>query len=94
MSLFAVTYVYGGSKDALAEHRPAHRQYLSDLETAGIIVASGPYDDDEQAGALLIVSAETADQALAHLDADPLLTHEVITHRQARPWKVTIGRVR
>lgn len=94
MSLQAVTYVYGGSPAALAEHRPAHRQFLRELETAGVLLAAGPFDDNDQAGALLILSAETPQEALNLLESDPLLVEHVITQRQARPWNVKVGRVR
>lgn len=94
MSLHAVTYVYGGSAEALAEHRPAHRQFLNELEVAGVLLAAGPYNDDAPAGALLIIEADSPEQALKVLDPDPLLLQDVITARAARPWKVTVGRVR
>ncbi|MDO5619119.1 YciI family protein [Kocuria sp.] len=94
MTLQAVTYVYGGSAEALAEHRPVHRQFLGELEAAGVLLAAGPYDDDAPAGALLIVQADSPEQALEVLDPDPLLVEQVITERTARPWKVTVGRVR
>lgn len=94
MALFAVTYVYGGSAEALTEHRPAHRRFLNELEAAGDLVAAGPYDDDADPGALLLINAESADAALELLLPDPLLIEQVITERSARPWKVTIGSVR
>lgn len=91
MSLQAVTYVYGGSAEALAEHRPAHRQFLNDLREAGTLRAAGPYDDQEAPGALLLIQAESPEAALAALDPDPLLIEQVITERSARPWKITVG---
>lgn len=90
MPTIAVTYTYGGSAEALAEHRPAHREFLRGLAAEGRLVCSGPYDD-EPAGALLILSAPDAREALALLDDDPLLREGVITERTARPWTVVIG---
>lgn len=91
MSLHAVTYVYGGPADALAEHRPAHREFLGELAARGILLAAGPFDDNDDAGALLLIEADSAAQALSVLDPDPLLIQEVITERKARPWKITVG---
>ena len=51
MAIIAVTYVYGGDPQELAEHRPRHREFLAQLHDSGALVASGPYDDDQPAGA-------------------------------------------
>lgn len=91
MALIAVTYVYGGSPEALAEHRPVHREFLRSLLASGDLLAAGPFDDDEHAGALLLVEAPSTQEALAILDPDPLLVESVITERTARPWRITVG---
>lgn len=93
MAIIAVTYVYGGDPQELAEHRPRHREFLAQLHDSGALVASGPYDDDQPAGALLLLRAEDPESALAALDPDPLLEVGVITERSARPWKVVIGKL-
>lgn len=91
MAIIAVTYVYGGSAQALAEHRPRHREFLRGLAATGELLAAGPFDDDEPAGALLLLEAETPQDALQLLDPDPLLVEQVITQRTARPWRITVG---
>ena len=57
MSIFAVTYSYGGPVEVLNEHRPAHRAYLGELAQQGKVMGSGPFTDDGAAGALLVFSA-------------------------------------
>lgn len=91
MPIIAVTYVYGGSAQALTEHRPRHREFLRGLAATGDLIAAGPFDDDEPAGALLLVDSETPQDALQLLDPDPLLLEQVITERTARPWRITVG---
>ena len=91
MSIIAVTYVYGGDPQALAEHRPRHREFLRELHEAGSVIATGPFDDELPAGALLLLRAASPEEALARLEADPLLEVGVITERTARPWKVVLG---
>lgn len=90
---FAVTYVYGGPADVLAARRPEHRQYLGGLVEQGHLLASGPYDDDDAAGALLVFAAEDAGQVERLTDEDPLVRHGVVTERTVRAWKVVLGRV-
>ncbi|WP_223286276.1 YciI family protein [Kocuria atrinae] len=51
MSIFAVTYSYGGPVEVLNEHRPAHRAYLGELAQQGKVMGSGPFTDDGAAGA-------------------------------------------
>ena len=42
MSVYALTYTYGGPSEILAEHRPAHRAFLRELQERGVNLASGP----------------------------------------------------
>ncbi|GGG43591.1 hypothetical protein GCM10011374_02440 [Kocuria dechangensis] len=90
---FAVTYVYGGPADVLAARRPEHRAYLGGLVEQGRILASGPFDDDGAAGALLVFSAADTAEVERLTDEDPLVRHGVVTERTVRPWKVVLGRV-
>ena len=90
---FAVTYVYGGPADVLAARRPEHREYLGGLVEQGLLLASGPFDDDGAAGALLVFSAADAAEVERLTDEDPLVRHGVVTERTVRPWKVVLGRV-
>lgn len=93
MSVFAVTYTYGGPSEVLAQHRPEHRAYLRELAGRGVVLASGPFTDGEPDGALLLVSAEDAEQVRALLAEDPLMIHGAITEHSVREWNVTNGSV-
>ena len=57
MSVYALTYTYGGPSEILAEHRPAHRAFLRELQERGVNLASGPLGDD---GALIVLRADSA----------------------------------
>lgn len=87
MRIFAVLYRYsadGGLRDL---HRTEHRAFLADLAQQGVVLARGPLDG-EPAGALIIVRADTAEQAAAALDDDPFLALGCITDRVVRAWTV------
>ena len=68
---------------------PEHREHLAELLREGTLLLSGPLDDGSEA--LLIVVADSAEDALAKLDGDPFKRERVIVDRVAREWKVVIG---
>ena len=81
MAVFAVQYTYIDDAQRLATFRPELRE--------GTLLLSGPLDDGSEA--LLIVVADSAEDALAKLDGDPFKRERVIVDRVAREWKVVIG---
>ncbi len=91
MSIFAVTYSYGGPVEVLNEHRPAHRAYLGELAQQGKVMGSGPFTDDGAAGALLVFSAESADEVKAILAEDPLIVQGAVTEHSIREWSINTG---
>ncbi|GAA4697095.1 MULTISPECIES: YciI family protein [Kocuria] len=91
MSIFAVTYSYGGPTETLNEHRPAHRAYLGELAQQGKIMGSGPFTDQGAAGALLVFSAESAEEVRAILAEDPLVIQGVVTDHSVREWSINTG---
>jgi len=65
-----VSYVtYTTDKAKVAAHRPAHREYLSELLERGNLVACGPFADDS--GALFIYDADSAESAATLVAKDP-----------------------
>ena len=87
MPVFAVHYQY--LDDSVAgrnDHRVAHRAFLDTLTGPVKILASGPYVDDEPAGALLIIDAGSAADIGTALDADPFAVEGFIAARQVRSW--------
>ncbi|MDN5600881.1 MAG: YciI family protein [Brachybacterium sp.] len=91
MATFAVQYTYIDDADRMAAHRPEHREHLAELHREGTLLLSGPLGDGP--GALLIVVADSAEEALATLDGDPFKRERIIVDRSAREWTVVIGQL-
>lgn len=90
MSVFAVEYVYGPESAGVRdEHRPAHREWLNGLVEQGRVLASGPFADN--AGALLIFTAEDETGLHDLLKQDPFATAGTISAVKATEWKPVIG---
>lgn len=89
MSVFAVTYHYSASPEALAELRPTHREFTGALYDQGVLLTSGPFID--YAGALLLVVAESADEVSAILDNDPFDIAGFIGERVILQWNPVNG---
>ncbi|SLN02543.1 hypothetical protein FM106_23430 [Brachybacterium faecium] len=91
MATFAVQYTYTDDAERVAIHRPEHREHLAELHREGTLLLSGPLGDGP--GALLVVAADSAEDALAKLDGDPFKRERVIVDRVAREWTVVIGAI-
>lgn len=89
MSTYAVSYTYTDDVATRDEVRPSHRDFLRALNAQGVVRASGPVDGG--IGALVVVEAASAQDALAILDDDPFATSGVIAERSVRQWDVVIG---
>lgn len=93
MTTFAVTYAYDDRSALRDEVRPQHRAFLAGLQSAGVLLASGPVSGNGASGALLIMTGRDADAVLAMLDADPFWTAGTVAERAAVEWNVVIGSV-
>ena len=98
MPVFAVHYTYSpeqaGQRDL---YRAAHRGYLRELLADGRLLASGPYVDDENPGALLIFQAPTADVVVQQVTIDPFMVNGLVDRcRRARvvPGDGPLGLIR
>jgi len=62
-----------GHLNVRMETRPTHVEYLTRLNAEGTLAMAGPFldDDGKACGSLVIVKAETADEAKAIGEADP-----------------------
>ncbi len=80
---FAAIIEYGADKDGLKANHPAHRVYLRTFLDSGQLRAAGPFADD--AGALWVLDADTAEAAAEIVKADPLVDAGVITGWRLRP---------
>lgn len=76
---FAAIIEYGGDKDRLRANHPVHRTYLE----SGQLWAAGHFADD--AGALWVLEADTAEAVEAIMAGDPLVGAGVITSWTIRP---------
>ena len=94
MAYYAITYVYAAPEQQDA-HRPAHRQYLAEQAESGPLVVSGPLmRDGSAAGALLIVNADSADDAEALVREDPMNTGGAGLSYTVQEWNPVIGSIR
>ena len=91
MAAFAVQYTYVDDASRVATFRPEHREHLSELHREGTLLLSGPLSGEP--GALLIVLADSAEEALAKRDGDPFKRERVIADRSVREWTVVIGQL-
>ena len=91
MPVFAVTYTYGPDTDSRMEHRPAHRQWQSQMHEAGTILASGPLDDEPQPGGLLLMQAADRAEIERLLTGDHYASVGVIEDTAIRQWTPVFG---
>ena len=89
---FAVIYTYGSAEEQ-ARHRPEHRTYLATLVEQGSLLASGPFTDDGDPGALLIFSAKDSQSVATLIEQDPMRRHGVVLDYRIRPWNPVLGSV-
>ncbi|MPV49964.1 MULTISPECIES: YciI family protein [unclassified Pseudactinotalea] len=89
--MFVVTYTYDPVTAETADRvRPDHRAFLAALAATGELVASGPWLDGE-AGALILLRADSRQAVLDLLEADPFRAAGVIAERTVREWNPVIG---
>ena len=80
---FAAIIEYGDDKDGLRANHPAHRAYLRTFLENGQLRAAGPFADD--AGALWVLDADSAEAAAEIVKGDPLVDAGIITGWTIRP---------
>jgi uncharacterized protein len=84
-----------GAPDAIAQHLPAHLEYMIALEKAGTLFASGPFaeaDGSQRGNGMSIVRADSADHARKLAEADPFFAAGLRTF-EVREWTVMEGSV-
>lgn len=90
MPLFAATYTYSPDlAERREENKPDHRRWLAEQVDAGHILSVGPFPDG--GGALLIVSADSADQAEDLLSCDPHRLRGLVAETTVRRWLPVFG---
>ena len=91
MTIFAVTYRYTDDVATRDNQRTQHRDYLRGLAVQGRLLVSGPYGPNDDAGALLLFSAESRSQVEALIRDDPFTVHGVIAETGTAEWEPVIG---
>lgn len=89
MSVFAVTYTYDATKEAMDAIRPDHRAWLADLLAKDVLLASGP--NVGRPTALLIFRAESLEDLADLLDHDPFDIAGFIGERDIVEWNPIFG---
>lgn len=90
MALFAVDYTYAPDAAAVRDQfRPEHRAWLGAQHEAGALQFVGPYPDGT--GALLMITADDADDADALLANDPFSREKAIARIVVREWVQVYG---
>ena len=91
MPIYAVTYRYADQPEVIAEHRPAHREYIASLLGEGGLIASGRTEGGETPSALLLFHAESVAEVENVLDPDPFWTLGLIEKREIVEWILSSG---
>ena len=90
--MYAIAIVrYRKPLEEVLKHIEAHRAYLADLKTKGLLLASGPLDP-RSGGALLLRVPDDAVAATldAIRDGDPFIQQGCAQY-ELLPWAPTIG---
>jgi len=86
---FAAIIQYSQDKAKIAEARPAHRAYLTELRDRGSLAVAGPFTDDS--GALIVYEAASADEAKKLIEDDPFRKHGIFLRYSLHPWNAVLG---
>jgi uncharacterized protein YciI len=83
---FAAVIEYTQDKAKIAQHRPEHRQYLTQLRERGQLAAAGPFTD-----ALIIYEADSREAAEALVRGDPFNRNGIFLSHELRPWNPVLA---
>lgn len=86
---FAAVIQYTADQKLIADTRPNHRAYLTNLLETGRLLACGPFQDDS--GALIIYEADSLEAAQHLVRNDPFNAAGVFVSYELKPWKVVMG---
>ncbi|BAH50637.1 YciI family protein [Rhodococcus opacus] len=90
MPYFVVEYSYTAETTAGRDtHRAAHRAWLADLVDTGTVITCGPYGND--AGAFIIVNADTTETVRALFADDPFAVHGLVPDQRILHWTPVLG---
>jgi uncharacterized protein YciI len=81
---FAAIIDYGPDLSKIAEFRPKHRVYLTELLNNGKLAISGPFVDDS--GGLIVYETDSVEEAEKLISEDPFSKVGVFAKWSIRPW--------
>jgi uncharacterized protein YciI len=90
-----LTRAQGAAPDAIAQHLPAHLEYMIALEKQGVLFASGPFteaDGSQRGNGMSIVRADSVEAVCKLAEADPFFVAGLRTY-EVREWTVMEGSV-
>jgi uncharacterized protein YciI len=67
----------------------AHAAFMNGLVRDGVVILGGPLDGT--ADVLLVMRAETADEARCQLAADPWTAQDLLRVTRISPWTLRLG---
>lgn len=91
MTVFAVRYTYDDRSDVRDVVRPEHRAWLAGLAEQGVLLGSGPFADEAEPGALLVLRAEDEPTLRVLLAEDPFAREGLVAATEVRTWQVVLG---
>jgi hypothetical protein len=94
--LFAVVRSHGGAwRDSLPlegqEDWAPHAAFMNSLEAEGFAVLGGPLEGTPDV--LLVIRAETPEEIVERLSADPWTALDLLRISRVAPWTVRLGRI-
>jgi uncharacterized protein YciI len=94
LDVFVVLTSADTTLDELAPVIPAHLDHQIELEKSGVLVAAGPWVDDDRrvSGGLTVLRADCVDDVDAVMAADPLVASGQFQY-EVRKWRVNEGRL-
>jgi hypothetical protein len=92
--LFAVIRSHGGAWQALRptegqEAWDSHAVFMNSLENEGFVILGGPLEGTSDV--LLVVRAETPDEIIERLSADPRTGLDLLRVSRVAPWTLRLG---
>ncbi len=94
MAYYVIEYRYNPElKTLVRDARPAHRSFLRNLESTGVIIGAGFFKDVSFDGGMAIMRADSAVEAETLFSQDPFMVAGLLEDVRIRQWIPTIGRL-
>ena len=93
MGVYVIEYELDHQHDSLLhDSEAAHLEFLRRLEDKGVLITAGALRDVMSEDALIVLRADSAEDALKVLDEDPIYAHNAVHDRRVREWRPLVGR--